>query len=522
MAQLKQSTAYTRMFKLVSSTDHITAKTGATPTVNLSKAGGAFGAAGGAVTEVANGWYKVALNTTDTNTLGDLAYYITASGADDTDFVDQVTGQILGDTLNANTTQFAGQTITCSGGVTIPAATLASTTNITTATGVTLNNGAQTITSLSITAGMTITQSGANTAGLSITGNGTGHGMIVTSGSGATGDGFRAVSASTNGNGITGVKTGTGNDFNCTSTPLVLAKTTNITGFNDIAATSIVSGGAITTSGGAVSTVTSITNGVTVTTNNDKTGYSLTGNQSIGSLTVSGGITVTQSTLNGHGISVTGNGTGHGILATSGSGATGDGLRATAASTNGSGITGVKTGTGSDLNCTSTPLVLAKTTNITGFNDIAATAIVSAGAITTNAGAVSNVTTVGSVTGSVGSVTGAVGSVTGAVGSVTGNVGGNVTGSIGSLAAQAQTDVKTQAVAALNTDTYAEPGQVTPSATTTLVDKIGHLYKNMRNKKTQTSGVFSLYNDAGTVVDQKTTVSDDGTTATKDKITTGP
>lgn len=42
---------------------------------------------------------------------------------------------------------------------------------------------------------------------------------------------------------------------------------------------------------------------------------------------------------------------------------------------------------------------------------------------------------VGSVSGAVGSVTGAVGSVTGAVGSVTGNVGGNVTGSIGSVAA---------------------------------------------------------------------------------------
>lgn len=39
-----------------------------------------------------------------------------------------------------------------------------------------------------------------------------------------------------------------------------------------------------------------------------------------------------------------------------------------------------------------------------------------------------------SVTGAVGSVTGAVGSVTGAVGSVTGNVGGNVTGSVGSIA----------------------------------------------------------------------------------------
>lgn len=41
----------------------------------------------------------------------------------------------------------------------------------------------------------------------------------------------------------------------------------------------------------------------------------------------------------------------------------------------------------------------------------------------------------GNVVGSVGSVTGAVGSVTGAVGSVTGNVGGNVAGSVGSIAA---------------------------------------------------------------------------------------
>jgi hypothetical protein len=41
---------------------------------------------------------------------------------------------------------------------------------------------------------------------------------------------------------------------------------------------------------------------------------------------------------------------------------------------------------------------LAKTTNITGFNDIAATAIVSGGAITTNSGAVSNVTTTATAT----------------------------------------------------------------------------------------------------------------------------
>jgi len=55
-------------------------------------------------------------------------------------------------------------------------------------------------------------------------------------------------------------------DPTSTAFGLSLAKTTNITGFNDIAATSIVSSGAITTSGGAVSTVTDVTNRVTANT----------------------------------------------------------------------------------------------------------------------------------------------------------------------------------------------------------------------------------------------------------------
>lgn len=105
----------------------------------------------------------------------------------------------------------------------------------------------------------------------------------------------------------------------------------------------------------------------------------------------------------------------------------------------------------------------ATAASIAALNDVAATDIVSAGAITTSAGAVVEVVDVtgdvqgnvdgsvgsvtgavgsvtgnvggstASVTGAVGSVTGAVGSVTGAVGSVTGNVGGNVTGSVASV-----------------------------------------------------------------------------------------
>lgn len=86
---------------------------------------------------------------------------------------------------------------------------------------------------------------------------------------------FAMSQADTNGNNIGFNFTGTGAvpqtvnivttacDPTSTAFGLSLAKTTNITGFNDIAATAIVSAGAITTSGGAVSTVTTVTNQLT-------------------------------------------------------------------------------------------------------------------------------------------------------------------------------------------------------------------------------------------------------------------
>jgi hypothetical protein len=129
---------------------------------------------------------------------------------------------------------------------------------------------------------------------------------------------------------------------------------------------------------------------------------------------------------------------------------------------------------------------------------------------------------VGSVTGAVGSVTGAVGSVTGAVGSVTGNIGGNVTGSVGSLAAQAKADVNAEVVDGLNTDTYAEPAQGAPAATASIVTKVGFLYKSWRNKTTQTATTYALLNDDAVTVDHKATVGDDGTTFTRGEVAAGP
>ena len=169
-------------------------------------------------------------------------------------------------------------------------------------------------------------------------------------------------------------------------------------------------------------------------------------------------------------------------------------------------------------------------TNLTTNNDKTGYALSAAqtfnmtGNITGNlSGSVGSVTgAVGSVTGAVGSVTGAVGSVTGAVGSVAGNVDGNVTGSVGSLAAQAKADVNAEVVDGLNVDTYAEPGQGAPAATASIVTKIGNLHKAWRNKSDQTSTLYQLYADDATTVDQKPTVSDDGTTFVRQEIASGP
>ena len=68
MQKIKQSSATRHiMFLMVDSTDHVTGKTG--------------------LTEVSGGWYKLAANATDSNTLGLLALHATGTAADPTDFI---------------------------------------------------------------------------------------------------------------------------------------------------------------------------------------------------------------------------------------------------------------------------------------------------------------------------------------------------------------------------------------------------------------------------------------------------
>lgn len=83
-------------------------------------------------------------------------------------------------------------------------------------------------------------------------------------------------------------------------------------------------------------------------------------------------------------------------------------------------------------------------------------------------------------------------------------------------------DVNAQVVDVLSTDTWSLPGQAAPPGTPTFVEMVSWLYKVLRNKKTATEDTIEIYNDAGTVVDSKRTIGDDGTTYTEDEIVSGP
>jgi len=78
------------VFGMVSSADHVTGLTGASPTVLLSKNGGAFTSPAGTVAEIANGWYKLTPSGADVTTNGMLILHATATGGDPADVASQV------------------------------------------------------------------------------------------------------------------------------------------------------------------------------------------------------------------------------------------------------------------------------------------------------------------------------------------------------------------------------------------------------------------------------------------------
>ena len=117
---------------------------------------------------------------------------------------------------------------------------------------------------------------------------------------------------------------------------------------------------------------------------------------------------------------------------------------------------------------------------------------------------------------------------------ITGNITGNVSGSVGTCAAATvsaidnidfgatmKASINTEVLDVFNTDTFAAPGDEAPTSTTTLVDKIGYLYKFLRNKIETTSTRIHVYDDAGSNKDHSSVISDDATTFTRGEFGAG-
>jgi len=85
-----------------------------------------------------------------------------------------------------------------------------------------------------------------------------------------------------------------------------------------------------------------------------------------------------------------------------------------------------------------------------------------------------------------------------------------------------EAQVKAQMVEVIRTDTTGEPGQETPPETTNLQKKIDYLYKFAINRMTQDSTTKQVFNNAGTVVDQKSTVDFTDPLFTDGKFISGP
>jgi hypothetical protein len=144
--RIPQSTTKLVVFKAYLSSDHVTEATGKTIAITISKNGGAFGnpnAGATNATEISSGWYKVTLDTTDTNTLGPIAVRGAVATIDDVGVLLEIVSATTGGYTNldaAITSRMATYTQpTGFLAATFPG-TVASTTNITAGTITTTTN----------------------------------------------------------------------------------------------------------------------------------------------------------------------------------------------------------------------------------------------------------------------------------------------------------------------------------------------------------------------------------------------
>lgn len=203
MAILKQSTSRNRMILMVQSADHVTGIASLTLVIQISKDGGALATITPTVTDRGSGFYNLALDTTHTNTLGDLALHITGGAtADPTDIVDQIVAIDLNDAVRFGLSGIPNAAAGASGGLIINGAN----------TGTFSLTGSMNVTNSAGTA-VTLQSTGGNGVGLDLAGQGTGPAFRMTGGASAPGFTSTAGGPGQNGATFSGSTTGHGVQF---------------------------------------------------------------------------------------------------------------------------------------------------------------------------------------------------------------------------------------------------------------------------------------------------------------------
>jgi len=422
----------------IANTDIKVWKTGATTLANKNSGG---------ATHISNGIYYAVLDATDTDTLGPLVIFVHVSGAltvrlECCVLAANVYDSLVGatDKLDVNTAEIAGSNVSTS----------------TAQIGVNVVNAAG-----------TAWASGAITSGVF------GSGAITAAAIAADAIGASELAADA----VTEIAAGVWGSARATYT--------SAGSFGE---------GVASVQGNVTGSVNSVTAGVTVTTNNDKTGYSLTQSfpTNFSSLAITAGGAVTVGTNNDK--------TGYSLTQSFPTNF------ASLAITAGGEVT---VGTNNDktgYTLTVTPPTSADIADAVWDEALSGhTTAGSAGKALSDAGAAGDPWST--------AVPGAYGA--GTAGYI---LGTNVDTTISSRSTLTAAAVNTEVVDALNTDTYAEPGSGAPGATISLAQKIGYLYKAFRNKVTQTSTEYTLFADDESTAHQKATVSDDGTTFTRGEV----
>lgn len=108
-------------FLMVATSDHIAGLASITPTVRISKNGGASAATTNAASAIDNtnmaGWYVVTLTATETNTNGEIAFHATGTGADPSDWKEQVVAFSVTDAVRLGLTALPNAAAEAAGGL---------------------------------------------------------------------------------------------------------------------------------------------------------------------------------------------------------------------------------------------------------------------------------------------------------------------------------------------------------------------------------------------------------------------